>query len=84
MIFERGMCYGVPECEVKYMSSISAARQRVHALLDESSFVEIGANARARATELNPEPVGTLSDGVITGYGVINDKPACAQDRGGL
>ena len=35
LIFERGMCIGVPECEVKYMSSISAARQRVHALLDE-------------------------------------------------
>ena len=75
------MCYGVPECEVKYMSSISAARQRVHALLDESSFVEIGANARARATELNPEPVGTLSDGVITGYGVINDKPVCVYSQ---
>ena len=43
--------------------------------------MEIGANARARATELNPEPVGTLSDGVITGYGVINDKPVCVYSQ---
>ena len=63
------------------MSSISAARQRVHSLLDEKSFVEIGAGARARATELNPEPVGTLTDGVITGYGTIGDKPVCVYSQ---
>ncbi len=50
------------------------ARQRIEALLDDNSFVEIGANVRARSTDFNMKSKDTPSDGVITGYGVINDK----------
>lgn len=48
------------------------ARQRIEALLDDNSFVEIGAFVKARTTDFNMKAMDTPSDGVITGYGVIN------------
>lgn len=53
------------------MSTTSQASQRINALLDENSFVEIGALVTARATDFNLKQTETPSDGVITGYGVI-------------
>lgn len=50
----------------------SLASGRIKALLDENSFVEIGAAVTARATDFNMNNTDTPSDGVITGYGVIN------------
>ncbi len=57
------------------MSTTSKASQRIAALLDDNSFVEIGALVTARATDFNMKPNETPSDGCITGYGVINGKP---------
>lgn len=57
------------------MSSTSKASQRITALLDDNSFVEIGALVTARATDFNMKPNETPSDGCITGYGVIDGKP---------
>lgn len=54
------------------MSTTSQASQRINALLDENSFVEIGALVTARATNFNLKQTETPSDGVITGYGVID------------
>ncbi|WP_418621786.1 acyl-CoA carboxylase subunit beta, partial [Waltera sp.] len=48
------------------------ASQRIAALLDDNSFVEIGGLVTARATDFNLKPNETPSDGCITGYGVIN------------
>ena len=53
------------------MSTTSKASQRIAALLDENSFVEIGALVTARATDFDLKQTETPSDGVITGYGVI-------------
>ena len=53
-------------------SALSLAGKRIHALLDENSFVEIGAAVTARATDFNMNNTDTPSDGVMTGYGVIN------------
>ncbi len=53
------------------MSTTSQARQRIASLLDENSFVEIGAMVTARSTDFNMKQTDTPSDGVITGYGVI-------------
>ncbi len=53
------------------MSTTSQASQRITALLDENSFVEIGAQVTARSTDFNLKQTETPSDGVITGYGVI-------------
>ena len=50
----------------------SLASKRIESLLDESSFVEIGAKVTARATDFNMKPTETPSDGVVTGYGVID------------
>jgi acetyl-CoA carboxylase carboxyltransferase component len=54
------------------MGTTSQASQRINALLDENSFVEIGAFVTARATDFNLKQTETPSDGVITGYGVID------------
>lgn len=48
------------------------ARQRIENLLDDNSFVEIGAYVKARSTDFNINAKDTSSDGVITGYGVID------------
>ncbi len=54
------------------MSSTSQAKQRITSLLDENSFVEIGALVTARATDFDLQKNETPSDGVVTGYGVID------------
>ena len=54
------------------MSNTSKASERIHALLDDNSFVEIGALVTARATDFNLAENQTPSDGVVTGYGVID------------
>ncbi|MCR5705027.1 MAG: carboxyl transferase [Eubacterium sp.] len=41
-------------------------------LLDDNSFVEIGAFVKARSTDFNLKDVDTPSDGVVTGYGLID------------
>ncbi len=52
-------------------TSQSLAGKRISGLLDENSFVEIGANVTARSTDFNMQQTETPGDGVITGYGVI-------------
>jgi acetyl-CoA carboxylase carboxyltransferase component len=55
------------------MSTTSSfASKRIESLLDENSFVEIGALVTARATDFDLKLNETPSDGVVTGYGVIN------------
>ena len=54
------------------MSTTTQASQRIGALLDENSFVEIGAKITARTTDFIMKQTETPSDGVITGYGVID------------
>ncbi|MDD6057633.1 MAG: carboxyl transferase domain-containing protein [Clostridiales bacterium] len=53
-------------------SNESMARKRIAGLLDENSFVEIGALVTARATDFNLTGTDTPSDGVITGHGLID------------
>lgn len=56
-------------------TSSGIASDRIAALLDENSFVEIGALVTARTTDFSMKQNDTPSDGVVTGYGVINDHP---------
>ncbi len=51
-----------------------SASERIAALLDDSSFVEIGAYVTARNTDFNLKEFDTPKDGVLTGYGVIDGK----------
>ena len=48
------------------------ASMRMQSLLDANSFVEIGKSVTARTTDFNLTAEQTPSDGVITGYGVID------------
>ncbi len=57
------------------MSNTSKASQRINALLDDNSFVELGAMVTARATDFNLKPTDAPSDGCMTGYGVIDGNP---------
>ena len=61
------------------MSNTSQASQRITALLDENSFVEIGAKVTARATDFNLKQTKTPSDGVITGWGDRWQPCVCVQ-----
>ena len=54
------------------MSNSSLAGKRIESLLDENSFVEIGAKVTARSTDFNKEPKDAVADGVVTGYGLID------------
>lgn len=45
---------------------------RINSLLDANSFVEIGKSVTSRNTDFNLTADQTPSDGVITGYGVID------------
>src|ERR1700753_3968166 len=48
------------------------ALERVYALLDEDSFVELDALAKHRSTNFGLENNRPLGDGVVTGYGTID------------
>lgn len=52
-----------------------SARDRIDAILDENSFVEIGAMVTARSTDFNMSDNAVPSDGVITGYGSVEGIP---------
>ena len=60
-----------------------SARERIAALFDEHSFVEIGAMIQARNTDFNMADQKTPADGVVTGYGTVNGVLvyAYSQDR---
>jgi methylmalonyl-CoA decarboxylase subunit alpha len=49
-------------------------RERLEALLDDESFVEIGALARHRATGFGLERSRPDTDGVVTGWGTIDGR----------
>ncbi len=50
------------------------ARERIEYLLDDHSFVEVGGYVSARSTDYNLGAKKAEGDGVITGYGVINNR----------
>lgn len=50
------------------------ARERIHFLLDENSFEEIGKFVRHRCRDFGMDKERPLGDGVVTGYGTINGR----------
>lgn len=58
---------GEGKMEKHKLSGAMSARERIDALLDEGSFVEIGAFVSARSED-------TAADGVVTGYGTIDSR----------
>jgi len=58
------------------------ARERITALLDEGSFVEMDRFVTHRCADFGMQEQKILGDGVVTGYGTIDGKNVCvfAQD----
>lgn len=50
------------------------ARERIHFLLDEGSFEEMGMFVTHRATDFGLDQEKYLGDGVVTGYGTIHGR----------
>ena len=63
--------------EATHAAGDLTARERLLALLDEDSFVETDALARHRATAFNMERTRPATDGVVTGYGLVDGRRVC-------
>jgi propionyl-CoA carboxylase beta chain len=65
---------GQKRIEAQHKKGKLTARERIHFLLDEGSFEEIGMLVIHRATDFGLDKEKYLGDGVITGYGTINGR----------
>lgn len=65
---------GQVRIEKQHAKGKLTARERVHFLLDEGSFEEIGMLVTHRSTDFGMENQQYYGDGVITGYGTVNGR----------
>ncbi len=65
---------GEKRIESQHKKGKLTARERVHFLLDEGSFEEIGMFVTHRSVEFGLEKEKYLGDGVITGYGTVHGR----------
>ncbi|WP_460445685.1 acyl-CoA carboxylase subunit beta [Angustibacter aerolatus] len=61
--------------EKQHAKGKKTARERVEALLDEGSFVEMDELARHRSTNFDQQSRRPYGDGVVTGYGTVDGRP---------
>ena len=68
--------------EKQHAKGKMTARERIDALLDEGSFVEMDELARHRSTAFGLDKTRPYGDGVVTGYGTVDGRQVCvfAQD----
>jgi len=65
---------GDARMESQHKKGKLTARERIHFLLDENSFEEIGMMVTHRSTDFGMEKEKYLGDGVVTGYGTVNGR----------
>lgn len=65
---------GKKRIEAQHSKGKLTARERLHFLLDEGSFEEIGMLVTHRCNDFGMQEQIVLGDGVITGYGTINGR----------
>lgn len=65
---------GEKRIESQHNKGKLTARERLHFLLDEGSFEEIGAFVNHRSKDFGMEKQQILGDGVVTGHGTINGR----------
>lgn len=65
---------GEKRIEAQHAKGKLTARERLHFLLDEGSFEEIGMLVTHNSTNFGLEKQKFLGDGVVTGYGNINGR----------
>ncbi|WP_137293305.1 acyl-CoA carboxylase subunit beta [Nocardioides dongxiaopingii] len=63
--------------EKQHAKGRQTARERIAALFDEGSFVELDELARHRSTAFGLERNRPYGDGVVTGYGTIDGRQVC-------
>jgi propionyl-CoA carboxylase beta chain len=63
--------------EKQHAKGKKTARERIEALFDEGSFVELDELARHRSVAFGLEKTRPYGDGVITGYGTIDGRQVC-------
>ena len=65
----------------QHASGKLTARERMEALFDDDTFVEINDMITSRATDFSMEKKRITGDGVITGYGKIHGRTAMASSQ---
>jgi len=65
---------GEKRIEIQHNKGKLTARERIHFLIDEGTFQEMGMLVTHRSTNFGLEKTKFLSDGVVTGYGNINGR----------
>ena len=65
---------GEKRIESQHSKGKLTARERIHFLLDEGSFQEMGMLVSHRSTNFGLDKTKFLGDGVVTGYGNINGR----------
>lgn len=65
---------GEESIEKQHSRNKLTARERIDLLLDENSFVELNSFQEHRATQLGMDEKELPGDGVVTGYGTIDDR----------
>jgi propionyl-CoA carboxylase beta chain len=63
--------------EKRHAQGRKTARERIEALLDEGSFVELDQLARHRTQNFGLDRTRPYGDGVITGHGTIDGRQVC-------
>ncbi len=65
---------GEKRIEQQHTKGKLTARERIHLLLDEGSFEELGKFVMHRSKDFGLDKEYYLGDGVVTGYGTINGR----------
>ncbi len=65
---------GEKRIEAQHAKGKLTARERIHFLLDEGSFQEMGALVTHRSNLFGLDKQKILGDGVVTGYGTVNGR----------
>lgn len=65
---------GEKRIEAQHSKGKLTARERIHFLLDDGSFQEMGMLVTHRSTNFGLDKTKFLGDGVVTGYGNINGR----------
>lgn len=65
---------GQKRIDAQHKKGKLTARERIHFLLDENSFEELGMMVTHRSTNFGLDKEIYLGDGVVTGYGKINGR----------
>ncbi|MBF8964034.1 acyl-CoA carboxylase subunit beta [Pontibacter sp. FD36] len=65
---------GQDRIEAQHKKGKLTARERIHLLMDENSFEEIGKFVMHRSKDFGLDKQYYLGDGVVTGYGTINGR----------